>query len=51
VYVNNLGQEDRVREAYGEPKYRRLIALKDRFDPGNLFRLNANMRPSAGARG
>jgi hypothetical protein len=34
VYVNNLGQEDRVREAYGEPKYRRLVALKDRFDPG-----------------
>ena len=24
---------DRVREAYGEAKYRRLVALKDRFDP------------------
>jgi FAD/FMN-containing dehydrogenase len=48
VYVNNLGQEDRVREAYGEPTYRRLVALKDRFDPGNLFHLNANIRPSAG---
>ena len=51
VYVNNLGQEDRVREAYGEAKYRRLVALKDRFDPDNLFHLNANIRPSAGARG
>jgi FAD/FMN-containing dehydrogenase len=48
VYVNNLGQEDRVREAYGESKYRRLVALKDRFDPGNLFHLNANIPPSTG---
>jgi FAD/FMN-containing dehydrogenase len=46
VYVNNLGQEDRVHEAYGEAKYRRLVALKDRFDPENLFHLNANIRPS-----
>ena len=48
VYVNNLGQEDRAREAYGEAKYRRLVALKDRYDPGNLFHRNANIRPSAG---
>jgi FAD/FMN-containing dehydrogenase len=47
VYVNNLGQEDRVQEAYGEAKYRRLVALKDRVDPGNLFHRNANIRPSA----
>jgi hypothetical protein len=47
VYVNNLGQEDRVREAYGEAKYRRLVAVKDRFDPENLFHRNANIPPSA----
>ena len=49
VYVNNLGNEDRAREAYGDRKYRRLVALKDRLDPGNLFHLNANIRPSATA--
>jgi hypothetical protein len=50
VYINNLGQEDRVREAYGEAKYQRLVALKDRFDPENFFRLNANIRPSTNER-
>jgi hypothetical protein len=40
-----------VREAYGEPKYQRLVALKDRFDPENLFHLNANIPASTSARG
>jgi hypothetical protein len=47
VYVNNLGREDRVREAYGDARYRRLVELKDRFDPANVFHLNANIAPSA----
>lgn len=46
VYVNNLGNEDRALEAYGDRKYQRLVALKDRFDPENLFHLNANIQPS-----
>lgn len=47
-YVNNLGEEgeDRVRAAYGE-NYDRLVALKNRYDPANFFRLNANIQPSA----
>ncbi len=47
VYVNNLGEEgeDRVKEAYGE-HYERLVALKDKYDPTNLFRLNQNVRPA-----
>jgi FAD/FMN-containing dehydrogenase len=49
VYVNFLGSEgeDRVRGAYGPAKYRRLVELKDRFDPTNFFRLNQNIRPTA----
>jgi FAD/FMN-containing dehydrogenase len=47
VYVNFLMEEgeERVREAYGAEKYDRLKALKRRWDPGNLFRLNQNIPP------
>ncbi|HEY7633244.1 MAG TPA: FAD-binding oxidoreductase, partial [Thermoleophilaceae bacterium] len=46
AYLNFTPEADRVRDAYGEEKYERLVALKDRYDPGNLFRLNQNIRPS-----
>lgn len=48
VYVNNLGEEgeDRVKEAYGA-NYERLVALKNKYDPTNLFRLNQNIKPVA----
>ena len=47
VYVNNLGEEgeDKVRAAYG-PHYERLVALKNKYDPRNFFRLNANIKPT-----
>ena len=46
-YVNFLPAEgeERVR-AYGAEKYARLQALKDRYDPTNLFHLNQNVAPS-----
>jgi FAD/FMN-containing dehydrogenase len=45
-YTSDVG-EDRVRAAYGDEKYERLVALKDDYDPTNLFQLNQNIRPSA----
>jgi FAD/FMN-containing dehydrogenase len=48
VYVNFLSADDenRVRAAYGA-NYDRLVALKNRYDPTNLFRVNQNIRPTA----
>lgn len=37
-----------MRHAYGAVKYDRLVALKDRHDPTNLFRLNQNIPPTTG---
>jgi FAD/FMN-containing dehydrogenase len=48
VYVNFMPEDetDRVSNAYGS-NYGRLVALKSNYDPGNLFRLNQNLQPSA----
>jgi hypothetical protein len=45
VYVNFLTADEagRIREAYGG-NYERLLALKKRYDPDNLFRANQNIR-------
>jgi hypothetical protein len=47
VYVNFLMDEgeERVRQAYGPATYDRLSALKRRYDPDNVFRLNQNITP------
>jgi hypothetical protein len=47
VYVNFLMEEGekRIRQAYGAEKYDRLKALKRKYDPENLLRLNQNIPP------
>jgi FAD/FMN-containing dehydrogenase len=46
VYANNLGDEgtERVEAAFGE-NYPGLLALKNKYDPTNFFRLNQNIKP------
>ncbi|MEX1256406.1 MAG: FAD-binding oxidoreductase [Gemmatimonadota bacterium] len=49
AYVNFMTSEegDRLEAAYGD-SYQRLVELKNRYDPGNLFRMNQNIPPTAG---
>ncbi len=49
VYVNDIGLEseegaDQIRAAFGSG-YQRLVELKNKYDPNNLFRHNQNVRP------
>jgi FAD/FMN-containing dehydrogenase len=48
AYVGFLGDEgeERVRAAYPGPTWDRLAAIKARYDPDNLFRLNQNVPPA-----
>jgi FAD/FMN-containing dehydrogenase len=39
-------RQERVRSFYGDETYARLVAVKDRWDPRNVFRHNQNIRPS-----
>jgi hypothetical protein len=47
-YVNFTGEasDQYVRASYPPATYARLVAVKDRYDPTNLFRLNQNIPPS-----
>lgn len=50
VFLNGLGGPAgclRVRSAYAPENYTRLVALKRKYDPGNLFRFNRNIDPKA----
>ena len=51
AYVNFIDLDgasvERVRQAYSADDWRRLVALKERYDPTNLFRFNRNIPPSA----
>ena len=53
TYVNFLDLEEatpeRVRAAYSPEVWERLVALKDRYDPENLFRFGRNIPPSSAA--
>lgn len=44
VYVNFISDNDRIKEAYGS-NYQKLVEVKRKYDPDNLFRSNLNIVP------
>jgi FAD/FMN-containing dehydrogenase len=48
VYLNFMADTDdaAVRAGYSPGKWQRLVELKDRYDPTNMFRFNQNIKPS-----
>lgn len=50
AYINFMMEEgeDRIRATYG-PNYDRLAAIKAKYDPNNLFRVNQNIKPAKAA--
>jgi hypothetical protein len=50
TYVNFMELEgasaERVKSAYAPEDFERLVVLKDRYDPQNVFRFNRNIAPS-----
>ncbi|WP_418063295.1 FAD-binding oxidoreductase [Pimelobacter simplex] len=49
VYLNFIGAEgdDRIKAAFGDAKYERLVGIKSEYDPRNVFAGNQNIRPRA----
>ena len=45
-FISDDDREGRLRASFGDEKYAKLVALKDRYDPGNVFSLNPNIAPS-----
>lgn len=48
AYINHIAGDDRpekIRSSYGD-NYEKLVALKNKYDPTNFFRLNPNIQPS-----
>jgi FAD/FMN-containing dehydrogenase len=47
IYINELMDEDQkfVATSYGK-NYKRLVELKNKYDPKNLFQLNGNVKPT-----
>ena len=47
AYVNFMMDEgeDRVKATYGD-NYERLVKIKNKYDPNNLFKVNQNIKPS-----
>jgi hypothetical protein len=45
--VDPIDRDQRCGASYGNANYERLVEIKAKYDPSNMFRLNQNIRPSS----
>jgi FAD/FMN-containing dehydrogenase len=46
IYVNEMGPDERIHEAYSPSTLARLVQVKNEYDPTNFFRMNQNIKPT-----
>jgi FAD/FMN-containing dehydrogenase len=46
IYVNEMGPDERINDAYSAPTLNRLVEVKNTYDPTNFFRMNQNITPT-----
>jgi FAD/FMN-containing dehydrogenase len=49
IYVNEMGPDERIHDAYSAATLARLVAVKNTYDPTNFFRMNQNIQPTTGS--
>ena len=46
IYVNEMGPDERIHDAYSAATLARLVEVKNTYDPTNFFRMNQNIEPT-----
>ncbi len=46
IYVNEMGPDERIHDAYSTATLARLVAVKNTYDPTNFFQMNQNIKPT-----
>ncbi len=46
IYVNEMGPDERIHDAYSPATLARLVEVKNTYDPTNFFRMNQNIKPT-----
>jgi FAD/FMN-containing dehydrogenase len=46
IYVNEMGPDERIHDAYSATTLARLVEVKNAYDPTNFFRMNQNIVPT-----
>jgi hypothetical protein len=46
IYVNEMGPDERIHDAYSPATLAHLVEVKAKYDPTNFFRMNQDIQPA-----